>query len=293
MKGGGGMAVLAATKIIIGDGYRVDVYFDPFNKRVRIDDYQGNIDRVIREAEEAAENSGAEKLIVKVRQEDFTDFLVHGFTCEAKLDRYFLGSDMYFFSKYFQAERLLDDRWIAEDQIIKGVYLLEKQGKETRTLKDFVIRKAGLEDSSALSKLYREVFPVYPTPLHEPEYVAKTIDEGTIYYVIEQNKEIVSAASAEVNYFYKNAELTDCATLNSQRKHGLVKNLLRKLEIELKMNGIYCVYSLARAQSFGMNAAFYQLGYDYRGRLKNNCFIYDKLENMNLWVKDLSSKGSL
>ena len=99
---------------------------------------------------------------------------------------------------------------------------------------------------------------------------------------------IVSAASAEVNSQYHNAELTDCATLTNHRKFGLMKNLLERLEAELKQNGIFCAYSIARAQSFGMNAVLHQLGYAYRGRLMNNCYIFDKLENMNMWVKDLS-----
>ncbi|GAE44328.1 beta-lysine acetyltransferase [Mesobacillus boroniphilus JCM 21738] len=30
------------------------------------------------------------------------------------------------------------------------------------------------------------------------------------------------------------------------------------------------------------------MGYAYRGRLVNNVFIYDKIENMNVWVKDLA-----
>jgi beta-lysine N6-acetyltransferase len=41
--------------------------------------------------------------------------------------------------------------------------------------------------------------------------------------------------------------------------------------------------------SFGMNAVLYQLGYNYCGRLMNNCYIYDKLENMNMWVKNLAN----
>jgi hypothetical protein len=57
------------------------------------------------------------------------------------------------------------------------------------------------------------------------------------------------------------------------------------LEKHLEDNGIYCVYSIARALSFGMNAVFFQLGYEYRGRLANNCCIFDKIEDMNLWVK--------
>jgi putative beta-lysine N-acetyltransferase len=133
------------------------------------------------------------------------------------------------------------------------------------------------------------VFQVYPTPLHDPEYVKKTMKEGTIYYVFFCQGKIVSAASAEVNSFYKNAELTDCATLTEHRKYGLMKIILRELEGELKRQGIFCAYSIARSLSFGMNAVLFQLGYKYRGRLMNNCYIYDKLENMNMWVKHLAN----
>lgn len=278
----------AHTKTISGDSYVLEVFIDPFNKRIRIDDYRGNLEKVIEAAEAASDKILAEKLICKVRQEHFTDFIERGFICEAKLDGYFLGSDMYFFCKYFQTERLENDQWIFEDQIIKNVYLLERQSKGMIPPSTIVLRKAGKSDVNSLAKLYREVFEVYPTPLHQPDYIDKTFKDGTIYYVIEQNGEIISAASAEVNTPYKNAELTDCATLMNHRKHGYVKLLLQKLEEELRLNNIFCAYSLSRAQSFGMNAAFYQLGYDYRGRMLNNCYIYDQIENMNLWVKDLS-----
>ena len=67
-----------------------------------------------------------------------------------------------------------------------------------------------------------------------------------------------------------------------------MKSLLIKLEEELQERSIFCSYTIARSL-FGMNAAFHQLGYTYTGRLANNCYIFDKLEDMNIWVKDLSS----
>lgn len=282
------MTQQAQTKTISGESYIIEVYVDPYNKRVRIDDYRGNVKKVIEVSERVSEKISAEKLICKVRQEHFNDFLERGYICEAKLDGYFLGSDAYFFCKYFQTERLENDQWIFEDQIIKNVYLLQRFSKDALPPASVTLRKAVNGDGNRLAKLYREVFQVYPTPLHDPNYIEKTIIEGTIYYLLEQDGDIISAASAEVNSVYKNAELTDCATLMNYRKHGYVKLLLQKLEEELKAKNIYCAYSLARAQSFGMNAAFYQLGYDYRGRMLNNCFIFDQIENMNLWVKDLA-----
>ncbi|MDG3044398.1 hypothetical protein OE903_12475 [Bacillus sp. B6(2022)] len=62
-------------------------------------------------------------------------------------------------------------------------------------------------------------------------------------------------------------------------------HLILALEQELQSMHIYVFYSLARALSYGMNQVFYQLGYTYTGRFQNNCYIFDKIEDMNLWVK--------
>lgn len=264
------------------------VYLDAFNKRIRIDDFRGNTSKIIAKAEELITEHQAEKLIFKVRSEQLMSFFEKGFQPEAVADRYFLGSDAFFFSKFYTTERKKNNHWITEDQIVKSIKEL-KPGSEKITLPaDYELKCADLSCAEELAALYNQVFSIYPTPLHDPEYVKKTIKEGAIYFVFRNKEKIISAASAEINDFYKNAELTDCATLQEHRQYGLMKFLLQELESSLRKKGIYCVYSLARALSFGMNAVLFQLGYRYRGRLLNNCYIYDKLENMNMWVKDLS-----
>ncbi|MGG5253925.1 putative beta-lysine N-acetyltransferase [Neobacillus sp. SM06] len=261
---------------------------DPFNKRMRIDDYRGNLTDLIKAADNLAERMAAEKIILKGRSEHLVDFIEKGFQLEAIVDHYFLGSNAYFLTNYRSAERRKSENWIAEDAIIRGIYERKETDKASFPPKEYELKKAGEDVADELANLYRHVFPIYPTPLHDPEYVRKTMKEGTIYYAYFYNGKIVSAASAEVHSFYKNAELTDCATLQAHRKHGLMKWILKELEKELRKQNIYCAYSLARALSFGMNAALFQLGYNYRGRLINNCYIYDKLENMNAWVKNLA-----
>lgn len=270
------------------DKYYMEVYLDPFNKRLRVDDYRGNSNLVLAKAEEIAQKNQAEKLIFKARAEDFLLFFEKGLQPEAIVDRYFLGSDAHFFSKYYTPERKKNDHWITEDGIIQIIYQLDTKVDIVAPPKEYVLKKADESCAVGLSALYRQVFQIYPTPLHDPEYIKKTMKEGTIYYAFFHQDKIVSAASAEVNSFYKNAELTDCATLLEHRKYGLMKFILRELEGELKRQGIYCAYSIARSLSFGMNAVLYQLGYKYRGRLMNNVYIYDKLENMNMWVKNLA-----
>lgn len=63
--------------------------------------------------------------------------------------------------------------------------------------------------------------------------------------------------------------------------------LLAALETDLRRLNYVCAYTLARAPSYGMNAAFHSLGYEFNGRMINNCDIYGDFEDMNLWVKDL------
>jgi beta-lysine N6-acetyltransferase len=279
----------ASTIQIEESNFFLEVYLDPFNKRIRIDDYRGNINLLIEKAEELARKYQVEKLIMKVRSEDFLHLYEKGFQPEAVVDRYFLGSDAHFFSKFYTVERKKNDHWITEDGMIHSIYQLETTIDKPYPPKEYELKKADEACAEELSGLYRHVFQIYPTPLHDPEYVKKTMKEGTIYYVYFHQGKIVSAASAEVNSFYKNAELTDCATLTEHRKYGLMKIILRELEKELKKQGIFCAYSIARSLSFGMNAVLFQLDYKYRGRLMNNCYIYDKLENMNMWVKNLAN----
>lgn len=261
---------------------------DGYNKRLRIDDVNGHLNHALSEVEVLAEKNQAEKVIIKAKREDFSNLLEKGFLCEAVIDRYFLGSDMYFFCKYYQPERRNSTQWTAEDSIVEKVVQLQREVHIEQPPEHYLLRKITTDEVEQLAALYKKVFQIYPTPLHDPQYIKKTLQEGTIYYGYFYDSEIVSAASAEVNGFYKNAELTDCATLVEHRKHGLMKVLLQQLEADLKQQGIYCAYSIARALSFGMNAALHQLGYNYRGRLANNCYIFDKLEDMNVWVKNLS-----
>ncbi|WP_026563809.1 putative beta-lysine N-acetyltransferase [Bacillus sp. UNC41MFS5] len=279
----------ASTIFLEVDHYFLEIYLDSFNKRIRVDDYRGNTNLLMEKVEALVLEHKAEKLIVKVRREDYFTFLEKGLQPEAVVDRYFLGSDAHFFSKFYTPDRKKNDHWVIEDGIIRSIYQLDTTVQKAFPPKEYELRKADDSCAEELAALYRQVFPIYPTPLHDPEYIKKTIKEGTIYYTFFHSGKIVSAASAEVNSLYKNAELTDCATLSEHRKYGLMKLILQELEGELQRKGIYCVYSIARSLSFGMNAVLFQLGYLYRGRFMNNCYIYDKLENMNMWVKNLAN----
>jgi beta-lysine N6-acetyltransferase len=273
---------------VVEQDFVMQLYVDLQNLRLRVDDYLGNTHAMIKRLQELAKEYAVTKVFVKARQEDWYVFLSAGFILEGVFKRYFNGNDAFSMAYYYSAERRTSDYWMEEDQILQQVLELPIKPENTRANPSFPIRMATIGDASSLAALYGKVFQTYPTPMDDAGYIKKVMEEGTIFFVAESNGEIVSSASAEVNMVYHNAEMTDCATDPAFRKHGLMKVLVCELEKELLRRNIYCAYSLARALSLGMNAVFRQLGYEYTGRLIKNCNIFDKYEDMNLWVKRLT-----
>jgi putative beta-lysine N-acetyltransferase len=278
------------TKNIKTSDYSVQLYLDYFNERLRVDNYRGNMSMILQELNELLDKNLFTKVIFFARPEHWQQLLSKGFELEAIIKGFFNGTDNYVMTCYKEIERRTNKYWIQEDTILQTIQEKEQKQMEAMIPDHYHFRKATSSDAKKLAELYAMVFAIYPTPMNDPEYVKRMIEAGTIFYIVESNKQIVSAASADINQLFHHAELTDCATLPEHRKYGLMKKLLIHLEADLKNSGIFCAFSIARALSFGMNAAFYQLGYQYNGRLTNNCYIFDKLEDMNVWVKDLSSE---
>lgn len=272
----------------MGTYFTMDVCLDPFNARLRVDDYRGDVQAMHERILELVEKHAFTKVFIKSRSEDWQAFLHLGYMLEGVYKKYFNGSDAYSMAMYFTDERRTSAYWMEEDEILRQVLKLPLKSTENRLAQGYSMRLATIEDAEQLAQLYGTVFQTYPTPMNDATYIKKVILEGTVFYVTEAGGRIVSAASAEVNAAYNNAEVTDCATYPEHRKHGLMRHLITALEHELRRRSIYCAYSLARSLSFGMNAVFHQLGYEYTGRMTKNCNIFDKFEDMSLWVKDLS-----
>ncbi|MFL8937088.1 putative beta-lysine N-acetyltransferase [Rossellomorea oryzaecorticis] len=261
------------------------LYLDEMNKRIRVDLARGDLTSLLTYVENKAATFPCEKIIFKAREHQFRTLLEKGFVYEGMISHYFNGDRAHFLSRFLRKERRSSNHWSEEDAILSSVQNLGV--KPFVKNDDHPILLAGSGDAAELATLYKEVFQVYPVPLQDPAYIKDAMGKGTIFVCIRENNQIISAASAEIDDQHHNAEVTDCATLPQYRKGGYMKSLIMKLEEELLLRGIFCVYTIARALSFGMNAAFHQLGYQYGGRLANNCYIYDKLEDMNIWEKDL------
>jgi putative beta-lysine N-acetyltransferase len=270
-----------------GTDYMIMFCLDFTNKRLRVDDYSGNVDAIYRRVVEMAKSHALTKVFIKSREVDWQTFLSKGCMLEGIYKGYFNGSDAYCMAMYDDLARRTSDYWLEEDQILQQVLSLPLKPDRPLVPSNMTMRLARLEDAEQLSQLYSHIFQTYPTPMNDSIYVEKTMREGTIYYLVESQDQLISAASAEINSVYANAEMTDCATLPTYRNQGLMRLLIHALEAELVARQITCAYSLSRALSFGMNAVFYQMGYRYYGRLTKNCDIYDKFEDMNLWTKSL------
>ena len=232
-----------------------------------MDDYQGNLDAIYVRIDEIAKAHALTKVFIKSREDDWQTFLSKGCMLEGIYKGYFNGCDAYCMAMYDDLERRTSDYWMEEDHIFQQVLALPLKPDRPLVPNNFTLRIARLEDAEQLSDLYGHIFQTYPTPMNDPIYVEKTMQEGTIYYLVESQNQLISAASAEINSIYANAEMTDCATLPAYRNQGLMRLLMHALEDELIARKIICAYSLSRALSFGMNAVFYQMGYRYYGRL--------------------------
>nr|WP_112883072.1 putative beta-lysine N-acetyltransferase [Paenibacillus montanisoli] len=267
--------------------FTLHVCKDYFNKRLRVDDYLGNVQAICLRLAEMMESHPFTKLFVKARDEHWRAFAARGFMLEGIYNGYFDGRDAYCMAKYNELERRTSDHWIEEDRILEQVLALAPRRERDPLPEGFTLRQGTTSDAADLAALYGLIFQTYPIPMNEEAYVAHVMEEGTVFYVVEHEGKLISAASAEINGVYRNAEMTDCVTLPAYRGYGLMRQLLHALEEELLRRNIRTAYSLSRALSFGMNAVLAQLGYEYQGRLTKNCDIYDKFEDMNLWCKTL------
>jgi beta-lysine N6-acetyltransferase len=237
----------------------------------------------------ASENN-FDKIFLKASRSDWQKFLGLGYMLEGILRYYFHGEDAYVLSKFRSIERVTSEHLIKESTLIENLMKTSPEYKPPPIQEGYQMVLAGEEHIPEMVRLYRRIFKTYPSPLTHPDYIYQTMHRHVLYRAfLNARGEVVSAASAEIDYENSNAELTDCATRERERGKGLMYHLLRQIEQDLLDRNIQTGYTLARAPSIGMNRVFYRLGYEYSGRLINNCDISGQYEDMNIWVKNLNS----
>ena len=231
-----------------------------------------------------AEKKKLEKIWLWALPADVSKFLRSGFRMEGSLFRGNYEEFAVSLAYYVSEARGHSDKLQSENEIIHSIR--KEPIKQTRHLPLGIELKL-LNESFApqISQLLTQVFTSYPSPVESPQYIRSLIQNGNIFAGAFSQGKLISVAAAYPDLILNRCEMTDCATREEYRGHSLSERLLWILELEVQKHGSFNLYTLARAQSYGMNRVFHKLGYRYQGCLINNCHIAGSFEDMNLWMR--------
>lgn len=235
-----------------------------------------------------AKTEGYGKIFAKISEIQALPFLSEGFLVEARIPgMYPRDREALFLSYYLKKERKVENNLELYEQNL--ALAKSKKGSKSVRLDStrFNIRRCNEDDIPKMVEIYKNIFPTYPFPIHDPEYLLKTMNEHVDYFCVESKGAIAALSSAEKDESKLFAEMTDFATPHEWRGNGLAFHLLKKMEPSMRQQGIKTAFTIARSASAGMNITFAKAGYAYGGRLKNNTNIAGQIESMNIWYKTL------
>ncbi len=265
----------------------------PHNNRIylmRLD--PDDCDRVLRWIEETLETERYSKVFAKVPATSAPAFLKEGFTVEAEIPGFYPdGTACFFLGKYTDpARQKYNGSGVSETLEISW----QRAGTGHPHLQEgFSIREASGSDAKSLAEIYASVFPTYPFPIDDQDYISDLIVSGDVrFFLLLYGDEIVAVSSAELDFLSKTVEMTDFATLPSARGAGAAGALLAHMEGNVFKDGFHLAYTICRGEEPPVNILFARGGYHYAGTLPNNTQIGGGFESMNVWYKPLTS-GSL
>jgi putative beta-lysine N-acetyltransferase len=244
--------------------------------------------QIIAQIHDLAQKKRYSKIFTKVPAWARTGFEQQGFRLEAAIPGFYGGREEgLFLCRYLQSDRLIDPDADRVQEVLAAARARMTTTKKVDLAPDCTCRLLTEDDCEIMAALYRQIFASYPFPIHDPSYLARTMNENVVYAGIIKNGALLAVASAEIDHQGSNAELTDFATDQRCQGQGLANLLLAKLEEITRARGIRTCYTIARATSFGMNICFAANGYQYGGTLIKNTQIAGSLESMNVWYKAL------
>ncbi|HKJ64861.1 MAG TPA: putative beta-lysine N-acetyltransferase [Desulfopila sp.] len=270
------------------------VQHGPHNRRVYLIHLDmgrlAELDTLLDTLDSLARANSYSKIFAKIPAPAWSGFEATGYVLEATVPNFFQGqTDCYFIAKYFSATRA-DDQ---PDERLGKILLDDPSSSPVRQTAEAPeptlpgVELCTAEDAVEMSEIYRRVFASYPFPIKDPAYIAETMTADIRYYCTRRKGAIAALASAELDLKGQNAELTDFATLPEHRRCGMAAALLKHMEAGMVSLGLKTLYTIARAESFGMNMVFKQCGYLYAGFLANNTQISGDIQSMTVWYKHL------
>jgi beta-lysine N6-acetyltransferase len=234
--------------------------------------------------DELAISNGYTKLFVKIQAAFAPAFFMSGYVLEAYVPCYYNGKeDAFFLGKYFDTERSLPEN----DALQPFLNMIQGMPTEKVVNLDDAFRLSLLHEANAveMAHVFSQVFDSYPFPVFDPDFLIRTMQEGTRYYGIFEGTKLIAVSSAECDVKHKSAEMTDFAVLPAYRGKSFALILLQSMEKDLIDSGYLTLFTIARLHAVSMNKTFFNAGYKYSGTLHNNTQIAGNIESMNVWYK--------
>jgi putative beta-lysine N-acetyltransferase len=249
---------------------------------------RSDLPEILPQLDRLARNRSYSKVFAKVPESATPPFCRQGYRVEAIIPNFFQGAeDVIFFGRYLERERQQEKKPELVKKVLAAAKARASSDMTPHLPETFRMKRALPEDASAMAEVYRQVFATYPFPIHNPDYLVRTMKENVAYFGLWHGERLVALSSAEMDLAGQNAEMTDFATLPDYRGQGLATFLLAEMEADMNTRGIRTAYTIARAYSYGMNITFARNGYTFSGTLTNNTNIFGGLESMNVWYKPL------
>ncbi|MGL1861405.1 MAG: putative beta-lysine N-acetyltransferase [Pseudodesulfovibrio sp.] len=243
---------------------------------------------IAQDIDELGRQNGYTKLFAKVPASATDHFTALGFETEAQVPFMHKGESAgYFMSKYLDQNRaILTNSGRISEVLEEAARKAESPRSQVDNCEIVRLQPGNVDE---LAELYATVFETYPFPLHDPSFLRKSMHEDTAFFGILSDDKLMAAASMEMDLDWHCAEMTDFATRPEYRGQGAAAKLLATMEQAAIDLPISTVFTIARAESFGMNIVFSRAEYTFCGTLHNNTQIAGKLESMNVWHKPVGS----
>ncbi len=258
-----------------------------YNNRVylmKLADADGK--EIISYLNQLAKSHGYTKIFAKIPERLKYEFDADGYIQEAFIPQFYqLQESACFMAKFLDEKRKTDPNLERIKNVLETAKAKAATIDRVKLAPPFSFQIATEEDIPQRVTVFRKVFATYPFPIHDPDYIKKTMNRNVRYFLICKDEQVVAVSSAEIDFQGKNVEMTDFATLPEYRGMGFALYLLYQMETVMKKTDIRCFHTIARAMSYGMNITFAKRGYKYSGTLVNNTNISGQLESMNVWYK--------
>ncbi|ACF11798.1 GCN5-related N-acetyltransferase [Chlorobaculum parvum NCIB 8327] len=283
---------MTTTPDIIETRFGALLQHGPFSRRIYLMK-MGDADprKLPDQLDALAREHGYTKIFAKLPRGSEGEFVANGYRVEASVPGFYRGeTEAMFLARYLDPARA-ESPEVAEIARIVELASSKPAVEPPPLSAEFTLRACTCDDVAEMAEIYREVFPTYPFPIHDPAWLLETMESHIDYFGVEdaqQGGRLVALASSEMDLDGLNVEMTDFATLPEFRGRNLALHLLAEMEEAMREKGMRTAYTIARAVSPGMNITFAKAGYKFSGTLVNNTNISGGIESMNVWYKKLA-----